>query len=103
VSKIIHTQGLWEIVPSSAVDRFDIITSESDEPICLAAKQEDAALLVFSHIMYVMLCFWVDKVKQGADKETLENLAETTLKVVAKANGEGEIRYGAVDTEGGEA
>jgi hypothetical protein len=99
MSHIIHSQGLWEVVPSSIVGRFDIITAESSDFICLGAKREDAALLVFSSSMFALLCFWSDAVDRGAGKKELKELAQITREIIEKANDSEKMRYGSIDSK----
>ena len=99
MSKVIHTQGLWEIVPEG--DAFKIITTESDQTICTVNKREDAALIVCSSVMFSALCIAVEMLEKETASERAKNFAKTLRLLVRQANAEtGEVKYGAVAHDG---
>jgi hypothetical protein len=95
MNKIIHTQGLWELLPDH--DEFKIISTEANQEICVVRKQEDAALIVCAHVMFAALGMASDALRRDDTKENRERFANDLQKLLRQANGQGmEIRYGAI-------
>jgi hypothetical protein len=99
MSKVIHTQGLWEIVPEG--DAFKIITTASDQIICTVNKREDAALIVCSSVMFSALCIAVETLEKETASERAKNIAKMLRKLIRQANAETEeVKYGAIAYDG---
>lgn len=97
MSKVNHTQGLWEIQPGT----LEIKTSASDKVIANVTRPEDAALIVCASAMFTALCFAAEGL-QDPDAQKRANLAQVLRKLIRQANGTGDtIRYGAINSEMG--
>lgn len=95
MSEVVHTQGLWEIVPEG--DFFKIITTESNRPICTVNKHQDAALIVCASAMFTALCFAADALEREIPEDERRRLSKTLRAMIKQANGNGEeTRYGAI-------
>lgn len=100
MNRVAHTQGLWEMRPSTEEGLFDIYSSESERPICTNAKAEDAALLVCSHLMFFALCISAHYIRSGCEVETRGEHLGALERVIRQSNAETKsVGFGCIELE----